>query len=73
MNCYSFIYLWEKCQSNTHSSFFLFIDLMTKKIDDMQQRATRWIQTARTASVVHAVQTELTNQQIINDNNDLKN
>lgn len=39
----------------------------------MQQRATRWIQTARTASVVHAVQTELTNQQIINDNNDLKN
>lgn len=29
----------------------------------MQQRATRWIQTARTASVVHAVPTELTNQQ----------
>lgn len=53
---------------------------MTKKIDriwergdDMQQRATRWIQTARTASVVHAVPTELTNQQIINDNNDFKN
>lgn len=76
MNRYSFIYLWE---SNTHSELLFFTALLTKKIDgkwergdDVLQRATRWIQTARTVSVVHAVQTELTNQHIINDNDDLK-